>query len=214
MLRFSHNEAMNYDWIRQGLKRPGKSQAGLARALGRDPAAVSRLLNDGRQLKASELEIVRQYLGDTPIGGSLQGHRSATNDGPEDTLKVLGMAEGGPDGWAPFNGETVQVISRPANLLGVPGAYAVYISGTSMEPRYRTGEILHIHPAKPVRPGDYVLIQRRPRQEGEPPLAVVKLLIRRTASKLILGQHNPAKEIEVPAGDVVSIHRVVGSSEA
>lgn len=205
---------MSYDWIREGLKKPGKSQAGLARALGKDPAAISRLLAGERKLSADESDIVKQYLGDSGTRGVRLLNKGATNVTAEDTLRVLGMAEGGPDGWNIWNGETVQIIPRPANLLGVPGAYAVYIVGTSMEERYRSGEILHIHPVKPVRPGDYVLVQRKPRQEGDPPLAVVKMLVRRTASKLVLRQLNPDKEIDVPAAEVVSIHRIVGSSEA
>lgn len=147
------------------------------------------------------------------VGATTQA-RSATNVTQEEMLKVLGMAEGGPDGWNLWNGEVVQYIPRPANLVGVPGAYAVYVRGESMKPRYLPGELAHINPAKPVSPGNYVLVQRKPKQEGDSPLAVVKLLIRRTASKLILGQHNPEKEIEVPASEVMSIHRVVGSSEA
>lgn len=212
-MRFPHNDQMSVEWIREGLKKPGKSQAGLARALGRDPAAVSRLLNDGRGLKASEIEIVKQYLGESGKPTSPQPRRPVTNVS-DDMLEVRGMAEGGPDGWAPFNGETVQFIRRPDNLLGVPNAYAVFVSGSSMAPRYRSGELAHVHPGKPVNPGDYVLVQRKPRQEGEPPLAVVKQLVRRTASKVILAQHNPEKQIDVPADEIVSIHRVVGSSEA
>lgn len=204
---------MDYEWIREGLRKPGKSQAGLARALGRDPAAVSRLLNDGRQLKASELQIVKQYLGDTQIGGSPAGHQNVTNDSPGEMLRVLGMAEGGPDGWNLFNGETVQFINRPANLIGVPGAYGVYVRGTSMIPRYEPGEIAHIHPGKPVQPGCYVLVQRRNPQDESQPLAVIKRLVRRTASKVTLAQLEPAKEFDVPAAQIVSIHRIVGSSE-
>lgn len=204
---------MGYDWIREGLKKPGKSQAGLARALGRDPAAVSRLLNDGRQLKASELEIVKQYLGDTQCGDYEPPHKAATNVNPGEMLRVLGMAEGGPDGWNLFNGETVQYINRPANLIGVPGAYGVYIRGTSMVPRYEPGEIAHIHPGKPVQPGCYVLVQRRNPEDEAHPLAVIKRLVRRSAGKVTLGQLDPAREFDVPTKDIVSIHRIVGSSE-
>jgi phage repressor protein C with HTH and peptisase S24 domain len=204
---------MSYEWIREGLKKPGKSQAGLARALGRDPAAVSRLLNDGRQLKASELEIVKQYLGEAGPKGSPRGHKNVTNDGPEDMLRVLGMAEGGPDGWNLWNGEVVQYIRRPDNLLGVPNAYAVYVTGHSMEPQFFSGHIAHIHPGKPVTAGCAVLVQRRPTNEGEPPTAVLKRLGRRTATKIVLEQLNPEKAFEIKPDEIVSMHRVVGSSE-
>src|ERR1044071_6723408 len=124
------------------------------------------------------------------------------------------MAECGPDGWAPFNGETVQYMPRPANLIGVPDAYAVYIAGSSMEPKYSPGDIAHIHPYKPVTPGCYVLVQRKPHGPGEAPLAVIKRLVKRSGDKIILEQTSPAKTITLKADEVISMHRVVGSSEA
>ncbi len=47
-----------------------------------------------------------------------------------DPMKVLGMAECGPDGWSLWNGEVIDLIDRPASLSGVPNAYAVYVVGT------------------------------------------------------------------------------------
>lgn len=136
------------------------------------------------------------------------------NGGTQETLKVLGMAECGADGWSLFNGDEIGRIPRPANLIGVAGAYAVYITGSSMEPRYLAGELAHINPHKPVTPGAYVLVQKKPLGPGEAPLAVIKRLVKRSGSKVILSQHSPAREIELKADEIVSMHRVVGSSEA
>ncbi len=145
---------------------------------------------------------------------SAKGTAPPASPGQQDMLEVRGMAEGGPDGWSPWNGEVIQYIRRPGNLIGVPGAYAVYVLGGSMAPRYNQGELAHIHPGKPVTRGAYVLIQKRPAAEGEPPLAVIKRLVRRSGSKIVVAQHTPAKEFEIKAGEVLSMHRVVGSSEA
>jgi phage repressor protein C with HTH and peptisase S24 domain len=131
-----------------------------------------------------------------------------------DRMQVLGMAECGPDGWSLWNGDVIDMIARPANLAGVPGAYAVYVVGASMEPRYHPGELVHIHPGKPLTVGAYVLVQRRPKNDGDPPLAVIKRLARRTGSKIVLEQFNPPKSFENKSDDIVSIHRVVGSGEA
>lgn len=49
--------------IRDGLKRPGKSQRGLARALGIADSAVHNLLKGTRRLQREEERIVRKYLG-------------------------------------------------------------------------------------------------------------------------------------------------------
>ena len=95
-----------------------------------------------------------------------------------------------------------------------PAEYGVYVVGGSMEPRYYPGELVLIHPGKPVTLGAFVLVQRKPKHDGDPPLAVIKRLIKRTASKITLEQFNPAKSFDIRADDIVSVHRVVGASEA
>jgi len=130
-----------------------------------------------------------------------------------DPLKVLGMAECGRDGWSLWNGETIDLVERPASLRDVPNAYAVYVVGTSMVPRYNPGEVVHVHPGKPVTLGAYVLLQRRGKR-GEPPVAVIKRLAKRTGAKVVLEQYNPPDLIEITNSDIVSMHRVVGSGES
>ena len=99
-------------------------------------------------------------------------------------------------------------------MIGVPNAYAVYVVGASMEPRYHPGEVVHIHPGRPVDVGAYVLVQRRPKANGEAPLAVIKRLAKRTGAKIVLEQFNPPKTFEIRTADIVSLHRVVGSGES
>lgn len=131
-----------------------------------------------------------------------------------DRIPVLGLAECGPDGWGMFNGEVIETIPRPANLKGVPKAYAVYITGTSMVPRYQPGELVHIHPGKPVSIGAYVLVQKKPKGDGDSPMAVVKELSRRSPTKTTLRQLNPENTFDLKNEEILTIHRVVGSSEA
>lgn len=152
---------------------------------------------------------------DTGLTNDKLTHQSSgPKDGSQETLKVLGMAEGGPDGWSLWNGDVIETIRRPDNLIGVEGAYAVYVMGHSMEPRFNQGEHAHIHPHKPLEPGCYVLVQRKPVDGYPTPLAIVKRLVRRSGSKVVLEQLNPPKTFDVKSDEIVSIHRVVGSSEA
>lgn len=102
---------------------------------------------------------------------------------------------------------------RPPSLAGVPKAYAVYAKGDSMEERYYAGELVYINPARPVEPGNFVLVQLKPAHDGEPPGAVLKRLVRRSATKVVLEQFNPPKKIEIKTSDIVSMHRVVGTGE-
>lgn len=206
-LQLGKNHAYLQQFIERGIPRrlPEDVRPKLAAALG---VKETDLIESG--------QINAQLLGTRPQAKKAvpDVSRGVTNDGPENLLKVLGMAEGGPNGWNLWNGEIVQYITRPENLRGVPGAYAVYVTGHSMEPRYEPGELVHVHPGRPVQPGSYVLVQRKPLHEGEPPLAVLKRLVRRSGSKVTLEQLNPPERFDVPAGDVISIHKVVGSSEA
>lgn len=216
MLRFSQNGLMDIGWIRDSLKKPGKTQRGLAAALGIDPTGVSRLLSGERQLKAAELDKVHAYFAAKEPQSAPAKTSQLTIDQPRrsdnDPLRVLGMAEGDEDGWQPFNGDVIETIPRPANLVGVPDAYAVYISGDSMSPRYLPGEKIHIHPHKPVSAGAFVLVQKRPKSPGEAPKAIVKRLVKRSGNRVVLAQYNPEKTFEVKADEVV-LHRIVGSGE-
>jgi phage repressor protein C with HTH and peptisase S24 domain len=145
----------------------------------------------------------------TPRAHAAATHRRVGSD----RLPVLGSAEGGADGQSPWNGDVVDYVPRPANLAGVPQAYAIYVYGMSMEPRYHPGELLYVHPGRPVTAGSYVLVQLRPKTDGDPPSALLKRFVRQTASKLVLEQFNPAKTFDVKMSDVVSVHRIVGSGE-
>lgn len=129
-------------------------------------------------------------------------------------IDVNGMAECGPDGWSLWNGEQVARVLRPPCLAGVPKGYAVFAVGASMEDRYHPGELVYIHPGKPVGPGDYVLVQLHPKEDGEGPRAFLKRLVKRSGPRVILEQLNPKKTFELKADEIVSIHKVVGSGEA
>lgn len=219
---------MDIDWIRRGLERPGRTQRGLAAAMGVDPAAVSRLLAGTRRLRAEELPAVAAYLGvdpaaafsgpadeaaDPPSAAVLEP-APGTMRGPRDLPVIgtaLGGAPGGHDGMFLMNGEIHDYIERPPSLQGVAAAYAVYVADTSMVPRYFPGETLHVHPGRAVSGGEdcFVVVQLRPDAEGEPPRALVKQFVRRTPDRLVLRQFNPPKDIEFPAREVASVHLII-----
>lgn len=124
------------------------------------------------------------------------------------TVPAYGHAAGGRDGQFPFNGNRVADLAAPPSLIGVRDAYAVYVAGTSMIPRYNPGEAVFINPRLPVRAGDYVVAQIAG-LEGEPPDAYVKQFQSKDARYLRLKQLNPKKELKFPVQRVVSVHRIV-----
>jgi len=223
--------------LQETMERAGLTQAALARKASAFGESVSQQvvqhLTSGRNTTSKSLVPIAKALDvsvewlTTGEGGSFAAKGGAANlragkaarDAARDQARdqervpVLGMAECGPDGWSMWNGDIIDTIPRPMNLMGAPKAYAVYIVGDSMEPRYYSGELAHIHPGKPVTIGAFVLVQMRPDHDGETPKAVVKRLIKRSASKITLEQYNPPKKFDLKTDDIVSIHRVVGSGE-
>ncbi|WP_457659549.1 LexA family transcriptional regulator [Sinorhizobium medicae] len=126
-------------------------------------------------------------------------------------LPVLGEAVGGEDGEYIFNGSVLDYVDCPPSLENVPNAYAVYIDGESMVPRFRPGETVWVHPTKPPRRGDDVVVQihRDEEDEGAPPRGFVKEFVGWTANKLVLRQYNPDKKIEFTRQQVVSAHPII-----
>jgi phage repressor protein C with HTH and peptisase S24 domain len=152
-------------WIRRGLAKPGKSQRGLAHALGIDPAGVNRLLKGERQLKAAEIASVARYLGEDPPQIGRPAAKSAravvpADDG--DTYARVAVYEGrAAAGAGGEGGEHIKhyLVFREQWLRAVTAApfdelAVIEIDGDSMEPTLRSG--------------DHALIDRtecRPRQK-------------------------------------------------
>lgn len=135
------------------------------------------------------------------------------NHKPMAMIPYLGQVAGGDEGEFIMNGKAIDYAERPPVLASVPDAYAVYVSGESMVPRYRPGETVFVHPGRPARRGDDVVVQVRASGDDGVPHGFIKEYVSQTGSKLILRQYNPEKQIEIPAEDVVSIHLIVQSGK-
>jgi phage repressor protein C with HTH and peptisase S24 domain len=123
-------------------------------------------------------------------------------------IPAYGQAVGGKDGEFILNGNRIVDVLAPPSLQGVPDAYAVYVVGDSMEPRYFAGEAVFVNPRLPVRRGDFVVAQIAV-EDGEPPHAYIKRFVARDARLLRLEQFNPRKALEFPVGRVISVHRII-----
>jgi phage repressor protein C with HTH and peptisase S24 domain len=137
--------------------------------------------------------------------------RNAELGGPArfaSSIPAYGQAVGGKDGEFILNGNRIVDILAPPSLQGVPDAYAVYVVGDSMEPRYFAGEAVFVNPRLPVRRGDFVVAQIAA-EESEPPHAYVKRFMARESRLLRLEQFNPRKSLEFPVARVISVHRII-----
>lgn len=124
-------------------------------------------------------------------------------------IPAFGKAMGGKHGEFVLNGNKIADILAPPELMSVHNAYAVYIAGSSMEPRYFAGEVAFVHPGLPVRKGDFVVAQIAVAEEGQSPLAYVKRFVSLDSRRLKLEQFNPRRTLEFEAKLVVSVHVIL-----
>lgn len=123
-------------------------------------------------------------------------------------LPVIGAVKGGSDGFYFNDGEPKEFVERPANLKGVFNAFALYVDGESMEPRYFAGELLHVNPNRPITRNCFVAIEL---SDGQ---GLIKQFLRRSDEEVVLYQFNPPQEIHLAARQVKRIYRIIGAAEA
>jgi hypothetical protein len=104
------------EWIKEGLKKPGKSQAGLAEALGRQPSMVTELFKGNRALKAFEIPIIAAYLGVIPP--------AATG-----TVKIVGRIGPRTNGHVQFAPPGQNMGRTPMPLGGTSETVAIEVEG-------------------------------------------------------------------------------------
>lgn len=139
-----------------------------------------------------------------PVLGSVLGHdHKIDNEGAMIYVEMIEIDLG----------ETVNFLPRPATLGMKQDVYALYVAGHSMEPRYDAGDPIFIDPHQPPAIGDDVVVQLRDGQSGRVTCALIKRLIRRSASYIELAQFNPEKTFRLPMANVAKIHRVLPRSE-
>lgn len=128
-------------------------------------------------------------------------------------IPINGIAAAGDPDRLVMMDEIVDWAPTPSQLFGVEDGYGVYVHGTSMEPRYFQGELLYLHPHKPITKRDFCVIQIG-KESTVPEGAYIKKFISFDNGILKVGQYNPPLVLEFPENEIVSIHLVVGSARA
>lgn len=125
-------------------------------------------------------------------------------------LPILGSGACGEDGLFELNGQIHGYARRPPRLMGVRGAYAIYVQGESMWPWRKPGQLALVDPYQPPKIGDFVVVQLKAsgKDENHHP-AYIKQLVRWNAKELRLHQFNPGEDLTLPAAKVHSVHRVI-----
>jgi phage repressor protein C with HTH and peptisase S24 domain len=193
-------------------ERAGLSPSGLAKRSGLDPTTFNkskRITADGRERWPST-ESVSKALAAT--NSSIDTFVQLIGDGARSlqSVPLLGLAQAGSGGYFDDSGFPAgkgwDEVALPT--AGDEHAYALEISGDSMKPAYRDGDIVVVSPGTPIRRGDRVVVKTA---GGE---VMVKELKRRTAKALELQSLNPAHaDRTLDADDVEWIARIVWATQ-
>ncbi len=199
----------------------GLSASGLAKKAGLDSTTFNvskRRMPDGRARWPST-ESVAKVLNAT--GASLEaftalvsGARALASGGSSRTVSkripLIGMAQAGAEGYFDDGGFPVggswDEVSLPD--IGDPNAYALEISGSSMEPVYRDGDMVIVSPSSPIRRGDRVVARTH---AGE---VMAKQLARRSARRVELKSLNPLHpDFSFDLNEIAWLHRIIWVSQ-
>jgi SOS-response transcriptional repressor LexA len=195
-LKVGKNHAYFQQFIKRGVpnRLPEEVRARVAEILGFEERTLKEMSSPGIRFMKDTIVDARVFT----RGGAW--------------IPVYGHAVGGKDGEFVLKGNQVSQVLAPPDLSQVPDAYAVYVVGESMEPRYFAGETVFVNPRLPISRGAFVVAQISKGEEAEP-RAYVKRFVSQDAKRLRLEQYSPKKILEFPASTVVAIHRIVMSSE-
>jgi phage repressor protein C with HTH and peptisase S24 domain len=197
----------------------GLSASGLARRSGLDPTTFNpskRHMPDGRARWPST-ESLAKVLAAT--GASLEGFAALVSGdaslasgsrASSRRVPLIGLAQAGAEGFfddAGFpTGSGWDEVSLPD--IADPHAYALEISGSSMEPVYRDGDQVIVSPAAPIRRGDRVVLRT---VKGE---VMAKQLARRSARRIELVSLNPDfRDFSLDLAEVAWMHRILWASQ-
>ena len=192
--------------------RSGLSPSGLAKKSGLDPTTFNkskRITPDGRNRWPST-ESVAKALEATSTTIDTFVQLIEHSQPAVQAVPLIGFAEAGEGGYFDDGGFPVgkgwDEIAFPA--VNAEHAYALEVSGNSMEPAYRDGTIIMVSPTSPVRRGDRVVVKTR---NGE---VMAKELKRRTSKTIELRSLNPDhKERTLSVEDVLWIARIMWASQ-
>ena len=188
------------------------SPSGLAKRSGLDPTTFNkskRITPDGRARWPST-ESIAKALSATSVSVESFVSLIGESNGAAQAIPLIGLAEAGASGYFDDAGFPV---GKGWDEIAFPGvtderAYALEISGDSMLPTYRDGDVIIVSPAAPVRRGDRVVIKTG---SGE---IMIKELKRQTAKQIelkSLSADHPERTLTLE--DVVWLARVVWASQ-
>lgn len=210
---------MDLKWLAEQLRRPGYSQAGLARYMSLDPAAITRMLKSRRAIKTTEVPLITAYLGAEPktldqvptIGPAIDVRSVVTKDNPLLVYRSESVGRG-PEMLLIIYKEVIAEAARPEGLKRAKRAFAFEQSTGEMSPVFEIRDILLVDPDRPARPIDNVLLVKS--EDGDKISGLVRRLEALTPSSCTVRVYQPKPAtVELKRADW-QIWPIVGSYKA
>ncbi len=196
--------------------RHSLSASGLAKLAGLDPTTFNKSKRGGAngKLRWPSTESVSKILNAT--GASLDefvtlvGQDGAARRAFSRAVPLLGLAQAGAQGFFDDAGFPVGAgwDEIPFPEVADEHAYALEITGESMQPVYRDGDRIIVSPAANVRRGDRVVVRTH---GGE---VMAKQLARLTAQRIELRSFNPVfEDRSFAVTEIAFMHRIIWASQ-
>jgi phage repressor protein C with HTH and peptisase S24 domain len=194
--------------------KSGHTASGLARAAGLDATAFnkSKRIGPNGKHRWPSTESIAKILSATGSNFDAfanlalpKGARTASR-----TIPLIGLAQAGNRGFFDDSGFPAgsgwDDVAAPD--VSDDHAYALQISGDSMQPAYRAGTIIIVAPSEEVRRGDRVVVKTL---KGE---VMAKELAKKSAKKVELKSLNPAYPMRtLETSEIAFMSRIVWASQ-
>lgn len=177
---------------RKGASPRGATLRKISEGLG-VPVAV--LLGDEKMESAARLPSVAAYPAE-----------------PGKDVPVIGTVGETIGGAFQLSANPVDHVRRPCALINARNVYALFVEGSLMEPQFYPGDLIFVHPDRPPRLGDAVVVRCR-RSRESPIEASIGILLARDGEVVALRRHSPPAKIEIDRATVVAVHKILSLNE-
>jgi phage repressor protein C with HTH and peptisase S24 domain len=193
--------------------RAGLSASGLAKKADLDPTTFNkskRITPEGRPRWPSTESVAKSLAATNTSVSTFVSLITEGGKGARQSVPLIGFAQAGDSGYFDDGGFPVgkgwDEVSLPQ--VNDENAYALKVSGDSMKPVYRAGDIIVVSPAATIRKGDRVVLKTK---RGE---VMVKELRKKSAKSVELKSLNTNHaDRTLQMSDVDWIARIVWASQ-
>jgi phage repressor protein C with HTH and peptisase S24 domain len=193
--------------------RAGLSASGLAKKAELDPTTFNkskRITPKGRPRWPSTESVAKSLAATNTSVTTFVSLLTDGGKGARQSVPLIGFAQAGDSGYFDAGGFPAGKgwDEVPLPQIGDEHAFALKVSGDSMKPVYRAGDIIVVSPAAAIRKGDRVVIKTR---RGE---VMVKELRKKSAKSVELKSLNSSQADRTLAmNDVDWIARIVWATQ-